>query len=162
MASRFVFKPGNADPGPSTNRAAYTTVHTTEMREVAAFDPTTQEAMIWSVVAPQGWTGTPHLFIQWFSAGTTNTVGWLVSVEAITPTDSTDLDSATSYDTANTGTAVTVPGTAGFMVVMDVTLTNHDSSAAGDALRIKVERDVTNDTSASDAFLYTAELRDSA
>lgn len=162
MASRATLTPGNASAGPSTNRAAFTTIHATEMVDVGKFDPTTGEAFIWDTVVPAGWTGPGYLEIFWGSDGTTNTVGWLVSIHAVTPGDSVDFDTTITYDTANTGTAATVPGTSTYMKSTVVTLTNFNSGAAGDLLRIKAERDVANDTSASDAVFFRAELRDSA
>lgn len=71
---------------------------------------------------------------------TTGTAGFTVAVEAVTPGDSVDLDSATSFDTSNAGTG-SIPATAGNPFTITVTLTNKDSAAAGDHLRLKVVRD---------------------
>jgi hypothetical protein len=81
------------------------------------------------------------------------------SVMAVSDGDSQDLDTE-SYDTVNTGTA-TVPGTAGYLDVISVTLTNADSLAAGDLVRIKLSRDAddgTNDTATGDLEFHGARL----
>ena len=87
------------------------------------------------------------------ATATSGTVEWEVAVEAVTDADALDLDTASGWDTVNTGTA-TVPATAGYLDVITVTLTNKDSVAAGDMVRISLSRDAddaTNDTATGDA-----------
>src|SRR4030066_262437 len=69
-----------------------------------------------------------------------------------------------SFDTANTGTDATVPGTAGNTKDITITLTNADSLAAGDILRLAVSRNVghATDTAAGDLYMHVSELRDAA
>ena len=65
-----------------------------------------------------------------------------------------------SFDTANTVNA-TVPATAGYVDVLTVTLANRDGVAAGDMLRIKLERDAddgTDDTATGDARVLWVEI----
>lgn len=133
-------------------------------RPVLAFDASTAEKAYWSLAVPQGWTGTKTLVLSYMMASaTTGGVAFDVAVEAVTAGDATDLDAGDSFDTVNTGTD-TVPGTAGHIDQISITLTNNDGSAAGDYLRISIERAVANgsDTATGDCYLLNAELRDAA
>jgi hypothetical protein len=128
--------------------------------QVLAFDTTTAETCYWTVVAPQGLAGALSAIIHVFgNAAGTNTVKFGVSVEAITPGDATDLDSATSFDTVNTSSAVAMPTTQGHQTSVSVTLTNADSIAAGDYVRISLARDIS-DTFAADAYVTLVEIRE--
>lgn len=108
-----------------------------------------------AVEMPQAYAGgtlTAKLGI--FTAATTGSVCWEVYVEAVTDADATDLDSTTSFDSVNTAT-VAVPGTAGYLDVVSITLTNKDSVAAGDMVRFLVRRDAdaAGDDAAASAYL---------
>jgi len=72
-----------------------------------------------------------------------------------------DLDSATSFDTVNGGNAATI-ATQGYQTSLSITLTNADSVAAGDYVRISLARDVAdaNDTFAADAYVTLVEIRE--
>lgn len=161
MATRAVLTPGLAEYPAS----AYPGLTISNLRPVLAYDDTTAEIAYWTFVIPQGWTGTKTCEVYYkMASATSGTVEWEVSVEAVTDADATDLDATTSFDTANSGSA-TVPGTAGYLDVISVTLTNNDSSAAGDYVRIRIARDAddgTNDTATGDAHLLFAEIRDGA
>lgn len=165
MATRAIFTPNSAE-FPSANFPQLTTIHTTERIPVLAFDAATAEACFWSVVAPQGLSGTQYLVVQYcMASATSGKVDFTVAVQAVTPADALDLDASTGYDTANAITAPTVPGTAGYMDAFTCTLTNADSMAAGDLVRIKLTRDATdgtNDTATGDALIVSVEWRDSA
>lgn len=96
------------------------------------------------------------------ASATSGNASWGVSIEAITPGDGApDLDSADSFDTENTATAVTVPGTAGLMESQTITLTNDDSIAAADLVRVRVTYK-TASTAAGNAYLVAVDLRDAA
>jgi hypothetical protein len=132
---------------------------------VLAFDATTQETCAWTCVAPQGWTGTITAVISYaMASATTGGVAFEVGVEAITSGDAMDTDASTSYDTTNTGTDAAVPGTAGNMEQLSITLTNNDSSAAADLLRFYLRRAPANgtDTATGDALVFSLEVRDAA
>ena len=88
---------------------------------------------------------------------------WGATLEAVTSGDAFDMDAGESYDTENTATTA-VGGTAGYMTQSTITLTNNDSSSAGDYLRIRIRRvgSSGSDTATGDAYFLTAELRDSA
>jgi hypothetical protein len=122
-----------------------------------AFDASTVEAMYSKAVKiPDGYTGSGTLKADIYYMAASATSGkfdFEVSVEAITALDALDQDSASSFDTANAGNQ-TVPGTAGYLGLLTITLTNKDSIASGDIFRIKLERDAddaTDDTATGDA-----------
>ena len=154
--TRYALTPESAH-FPSTNFPALSAVNG---RPVLAFDTTTAETCYWTIVAPQGLSGALSAIIHVFgNAAGTNTVIFGVSVEAITPGDATDLDSATSFDTVNTSGAVAIPATQGHQTSVSVTLTNADSAAAGDYVRISLARDIS-DTFAADAYVTLVEIRE--
>lgn len=158
--TRAVLTPFSAE-FPSSNFPGLTTVNA---RPVLAFDAATQETAYWTLVAPQGLSGTMTAVISYMMASATSgNIEFEVAVEAITDGDATDLDATTSFDTVNASGAITVPGTAGYPDQVSVTLTNADSIAAGDLVRISISRDAddaTNDTAAGDLYFLVAELRE--
>ena len=105
--------------------------------------------------------GTLKANVGYFMASATSgKVDFEVSVEAVSDGDTVDLDAGTSFDTANAGNA-TVPGTAGHLDVLTITLTNKDSVAAGDLVTFKLERDAddaTDDTATGDARVLWVEI----
>lgn len=159
MATRFVFTPQSA-AFPSTNFPQLTTVNA---RPVLAFDTATAETCHWMAIAPQGLSSPFSAIVTYIASVASGGVAFGVQVEAVTDGDTTDLDAADSFDTQNVGTA-TVPGTAGHIDQVSVTLTTNDSMAAGDYLRLALQRVVSNgsDTAAGDVYVLAVELRDSA
>lgn len=160
MATRAIFTPLSAE-FPSSNPAALSAVNA---RPVLAFDTTTSETCYWTFVAPQGLTGTLTLVLSYMMASATSGgVAFSAAIEAVTSGDATDLDSTTSFDSVNTATD-TVPSTAGYMKQISITLTNKDSIAAADLVRVSLARAVANasDTAAGDCYILAAELRDAA
>ena len=159
MATRFIFTPLAAE-FPASNFPQLTL---SNRRPALAFDATTAEACQWTGVAPVGLTGTLTARVLYaMASATSGGVAFSVEVEAITPVDSTDTDAADSFDSANTGTDATVPGTAGYLDVVSVTLTNADSIAAGDLVRFRLTRAVSNgsDTATGDALCVAFEVQD--
>ena len=110
----------------------------------ALFDASTDEHIMWSFVMPSNYVGTPvvQVYYKCVSA-TANDACFAAAIMAVTDGDSQDVD-ADTFDTANTGTA-TVPGTAGHMDVISITMTNADSVAAGDKVVLVLFRDVSGD-----------------
>lgn len=145
--------------GPFNNEppaANYATPDTRNSHAVLDFDTTTQEAAVFSGTLPAEYAGGGITVSVWctLTSATTGTVGWLVSIERM-DASSLDID-ADSFASAQTITAVTVPGTSGQLLKMSVNISNGanmDSLAAGEMFRIKIERDVTNDTATGDAEL---------
>lgn len=150
--------------GPLTNEAPtanYATLDTRNNHPCLDFDTTTQEAAIWTAVLPTNYAGSGLTVSVWCSltSATTGTVGWDVAFERM---DVSTLDTdADSFGVATTITAVTVPGTSGQLLRMSVAVSsgaNLDSLAAGELFRIRVRRDVANDTAAGDAELLAVTI----
>jgi hypothetical protein len=159
MSTRAVFLPESAS-FPTTNYPAL--LQDGQSRLYLAFDATTNETCYWTFIAPQGFTGTKTLVVTYRAASaTTGTALFDAAIEAISDGDATDTDAASSFATDNTPTAVTVPGTAGYIDQLSITLTNDDSIAVGDYCRLRLNRD-NADTAAGDLHVLAAELRDAA
>jgi hypothetical protein len=158
--TRAILTPFSAE-FPSGNFPGLTTVNA---RPVLAFDASSSEIVYWTLAAPQGLTGALSCVITYMMASATSgNIEFEVAVEAITDADATDLDATTSFATVNSSGPITVPGTAGYIDQVSVTLTNDDSVAAGDYFRISIGRDsddATNDTATGDLYLLTVELRE--
>lgn len=132
-------------------------------RSYLGFDDTTVESMYSKAVQmPAAYSGgTLKADILYAAASATSgNFNFEVLVEAITAADAVDTDSASSFDTANDGVQ-TVPGTAGYLGLLTITLSNKDSVAVGDMLRIQLRRDATdgtNDTATGDARVYSVTI----
>jgi len=155
----LIFTPHNNEP-PSSN---YATLDTRNGHLVLDFDPTTQETAIFSGVVPRHYAGggiTVYVHAALTSA-TSGTLGWDVSFERIGAAQQ-DIDSD-GFATAQTITAATVPGTSGHVLILNVAVSNGanmDSIAVGEAFRLRVRRDVANDTASGDAELLAVELKE--
>ncbi len=161
MATRAICTPESAHY-PATNFPA---LLLSNRRPVLAFDASTSETAYWTFVAPQGITGTLTAVISYaMASATTGGVAFDVALEAISSGDALDTDATTSFDSVNTGTDAAVPGTAGYMEQISITLTNADSIAAADLVRVSVARAVANgaDTATGDCYLIACEIRDGA
>jgi len=159
MATRFILLPNSAEY-PATNFPALTLVN---RRPALAFDAATSETCYWTGIVPQGWTGTITALVHYVMASATSgDVDIDRAVEAVTDADAVDLDAGTSFDTVNSTDDTTVPGTAGYLDVVSVTLTNNDSSAAGDYIRFSLARDAAADTATGDMYVLAVEIRDAA
>lgn len=128
---------------------------------VLLFDTTTQEIAIFSAILPRNYGGGGiTVYVTWAAdTATSGTIGWDVAFEADVAQD-TDAD---GFATANTITAATVSGTAGIPSTTNVAHTNGgqiDSIAVGELFRVRVRRDVANDTAAGDAHLLSVELKE--
>jgi hypothetical protein len=155
--TRVVFSPLSAE-FPSANFPQLTLVN---RRPVLGFDTTADETCYWTGKVPQGLTGTINLIIDYITTVTSGTARFEAAIEAVTDDDATDLDAGDSFDTVNSHTAVTVPGTAGYLDQITIVMSNVDSWAAGDYFRLKLNRDVGGDTAAADIQVLSVELRDS-
>jgi hypothetical protein len=154
------FPPAAYEP-PAAN---YATLNVRNQHPVLEFDTTTQETAIWSGVMPQHYAGgNIVVHVRWAAASATSgTIGWDATLERV---DAGTLDTdADSFATAQTITAATVSGTSGVTSVTSVTCTagatGTDSVAAGDLFRVRIRRDVANDTATGDAQLFSVELRE--
>lgn len=154
-----VFLPMGYEP-PSSN---YATLDTRNGHPVLDFDTTTQETAIWTGVLPRHYAGGGiTVYIHWAAtSATSGTIGWDVAFERI-GNGSQDID-ADGFATAQTVTAATVSGTSGNVSITNVAITdgaNIDSIAVGESFRIRVRRDVANDTASGDAELVAVELKE--
>lgn len=161
--TRFVLTPRSAE-FPASN---FPQLLLNNRRPALAFDASTDETCYWTVVAPQGLTGTMTAVISYcMASATSNAVGFQMQVEAITAADATDTDATTSFDSVNNSASTTVPSTAGYIGQISITLTNQDSVAAADYLRFSLNRDADGsaitDSATGDAYVYAVEIRDAA
>lgn len=163
MATRAIFTPFSAE-FPATN---FPQLVLSNLRPVLAFDAATDETCYWTSIAPQGLTGTITAVITYaMASATSGAIGLQIQVEAITAADATDTDSTTSFDAVNNSASTTVPGTAGYIDQISITLTNADSLAAADYFRLSLNRDADGsaitDSATGDAYVFAVELRDGA
>ncbi len=112
-------------------------------------------------------TGTITVIITYaMASATSGTVGFQAQLEAITDGDTVDTDATTSFDSVNNSASTTVPGTAGYIDQISITMTNADSIAAADYFRLSINRDADGsaitDSATGDAYVLAVELRDGA
>ena len=160
MATRHVFKPLAAEFPTS----AFALLDKINARPVLRYDAATDWSAYWTDIAPQGLTGTITVVITYMMASATSgAVRFQAQLEAVTDNDALDLDATTSFDTANSA-GETVPGTAGYISQLSITMTNADSIAAGDYFRLSVNRDADGtsgtDDAAGECYVLLVELRD--
>lgn len=141
--------------------------YSTYLLPYLGFDDTTVEtAQSFPFQMPAAYAGGTLYLDVWYmmATATSGSVAFRAYVEAITSGDAVDLDAGDSYDSANQGNS-TVPSTAGYKKVLTITLTNKDSVAAGDWVRVKLDRyatDGTNDTATGDARVTHTVIREAA
>ena len=145
---------------PASN---YATLDTRNNHPVLDFDTTTGETIYFSGVMPRNYAGGGvTVTLMWAAtSATSGTIGWTVAWERLAD-GGTDTD-ADSFASANTLTAETVDGTSGILDYGTVAFTDGaqmDSTAAGEAFRISVTRDVANDTATGDAELFAVEIKE--
>ena len=149
-----VFTALNNQP-PASN---YATVGSRNSHPTLLFDATTQEAAIFGGVFPSSYASQNVTVTIWASmvSATTGTLGWDIAFENM---NGLDLD-ADSFATAKTATATTVSGTSGVMISHSVTFTSSeiDGIVAGDPYRLRIRRDVANDTATGDAELVRVKV----
>jgi hypothetical protein len=139
--------------------ASYATLAFRNGHPILEFDQTTQEVAIFSGIMPRHYAGGGiTVYLHWAAVPTTGTVGWDVAFERIGAAQQ-DID-ADGFAAAETVTAATVDGTSGNVTVTSKDMTTLDSIAPGEAFRVRVRRDVTNDTAAGDAQLLAVELKE--
>lgn len=155
----LTFLPQNNEP-PSTN---YATLDTRNGHWVLDFDPTTGESAIFKGVLPRNYAGggiTVYVHYSMTSA-ISGTCGWTVEFERVSDSQQ-DIDSD-GFASAQTITAVTVPGTSGHVDIVNVAVSNGvnmDSIAVGEGFRIRLTRDVANDDATGDAEFWAMELKE--
>ncbi len=153
-----IFTPLHNEP-PSTNAM---TIDLRNQHPVLDADTTTGEDAIFTGIMPRNYAGGGlTVYVHWAaSTAISGTIGWLVALERIGTALDIDAD---SFAAANTITAATVSGTSGIVVITNITFTDGadmDSIAVGELYRIKITRDVANDTAAGDAELLGVEIKE--
>jgi len=153
-----VFTPLHNEP-PST---AFATLDTRNQHPVLDFDPDANEDAIFSAIMPQHYGGggvTVYLHYAMTSA-TTLTIDWDISLEQIGD-QQLDID-ADSFGTATSIDNTTVPGTSGFVDIVNgaISHANAGSPTVGDGMRLKVTRDAVSDDAAGDAELRFVEIKE--
>lgn len=106
-----------------------------------AFDDTTEQPVAWTFRWPGGSAHALKVLYSMASA-TTNNVAIGSRLMAVTPGDAADMDTD-SYATQDTSADSAVPGTAGHLKEISLTLSNLDGAAAGDYVALEVRREVT-------------------
>jgi hypothetical protein len=162
MATRVVCSPLSAE-FPSS---AFAQLTKSNERPVVAFDAATDENVYWSGIAPQGLAGAVTVVVTYaMASATTGAVRFQAALEAITDGDAVDTDATSSFDTDNSAGA-SVPGTAGYIDQLSISMTNADSIAAGDYFRLRLRRDADGtsgtDDASGDCLVLAVELRDAA
>ncbi len=126
------------------------------------FDDSQTESCLWQFRLPDNYGSAPILTLTYANASATSgKIDMEVDIMAISKTDVQDIDSA-SFDTINEiSGGTTVPGTAGNIDQIDITLTNNDSMTARDLVIIRLHRDHddADDTATGDVEVLTSTLK---
>lgn len=154
------FSPLQNEP-PTSN---YATFDLRNSHILLDFDDTVQEAAVFSAILPRHYSGGGiTVYIHWAAtSATSGTGGWDVAFERIGD-EQQDIDSD-GFATAQTVTAVNVPATSGNVNISSVAVSdgsNMDSIAVGETFRLRIRRDVANDTATGDLELLGIELKES-
>ncbi len=126
------------------------------------FDDTTGWAAIFTYVMPQSYSNTTGVtvFINATAVAISGTMGWLIAFERNDAAFDIDADGFASDQTV---TAVTVPGTSGSTQQTSLAITkgaNMNSVVAGDQFRLRIKRDVANDTAVGNTEITSVEIRE--
>ncbi len=113
------------------------------------FDADTDEFIVIDFFVPDNYSSAPVLKVRYKClSAASGTAAFQARLMCLTDADASDMDTET-FDTVNAGTA-TVPGTAGHIDEISITLTNADSIAADDHCILALNRDVSEDSVAAD------------
>lgn len=129
---------------------------------VLDFDDTTAETAIFSDILPRNYAGGGiTVYVTWAAtSATSGTIGWTVEIERVGVALDIDAD---SFASAQTITAATTNATSGVPTTTNVAITdgaNMDSLAVGEKFRLRLKRDVSNDTAAGDAEVLGVEIKE--
>ena len=123
------------------------------------FDATTEEHWYWSFAMPSNYGSAPIVDVYYkATSATTGTAAFNAKIMAITPDDAADMD-IDEFAAEQTAGSEAVPGTAGIMSTISVTLSNADSVAANDFVVLAVFRDVSEDGVTGDLEVPMVVLR---
>ena len=109
------------------------------------FDATTDECILYQVKLPDYWASHSELKLTYsMNSATSGTVEFEAAVMCVSPGDAADIGTASF---ANVATVTeTVPGTAGYISNLNITITD-DSCAASDIMFISISTDANDGTS---------------
>lgn len=145
MATSTIILPVQSAKLPASNPAQ---IDGGEVNWRLLFDDTTDESCTWQFRMPVNYASGLTAKLQFSCASTQTgelTAAFEVAVMAVTPDDAADIVTD-SYDTVNAGTkALANNQTTGYLKELSIALTNADSLAAGDYIKIKLNRDVSAD-----------------
>jgi len=165
MARNFTLNFPSTALGPSftTTGPTYVNHGTTPFSRVGlAFDDSADEAACTGMfMMPSEYTGSGTLkadICYYTASATSGDLGMVCGVEAITDGDSIDMEADQGFDTGATAQTKTVPGTAGHPDILTYTLTDKDSVAAGDIVRLNLMRDVSEDGVSGDVYVASVSL----
>lgn len=155
----LIFHPMNYEP-PSSG---YATPDNRNGRPCLDFDGITQECALFSFILPRTYaSGGIGVYIHHAAtSGTTGTIGWIVDFERVGDRQ-LDIDND-GFGPSQIVAAETVSGTAGEIDIVSTNMPNGsgiDYLSVGEYGRLRIKRDVSNDTCPSDAELYAIELRE--
>ena len=124
------------------------------------FDASATESALWQFKMPADYASAPVAVLQYaMDSATADKVDWEVEVMAVADGENID---TTSFDSVNeVAGGTTVPGTAGFVDTISISLANADSVAANELvlLRINRDHDDADDTATGDAELLTVTIQ---
>lgn len=128
---------------------------------VNSFDAATKETLFHEFVADNYSSGNLTLDLYWYSdSASANDVIWGAQVACITPdTDTQDVETK-ALATANTATDTHLGTTGQRLHRATITISNTDSIAAGDLVKIAIYRDAAagGDTMTGDAHLWRSRI----
>ena len=156
----LIFTPLHNEPVASN----FATLDLRNIHPVLDFDATTNKSAVFSSIMPRSYAGTTGVtvYIHYaLTSATSGTVDWDVAFERIGD-QQLDID-GDSFAAVNRVDNTTVPGTAGLVDIVNITFTDGadmDSVAVGEAFRLKITRDATNDDATGDAELLSIEIKE--
>lgn len=149
MSTLLVLTPENGLPATSNGSSLKIVTVGSNSFFVQDFDAATDQSCAWRIPLQATPSGTvTGKFRGIMASATSGTVQLQVQISAITPGDTTDIDTTLSLDTADGG-GTTVPGTAGYEFEISFTISHTDSMVAGDMVMVVFNRDADG-TSGSD------------
>ena len=125
-----------------------------------AFDAATDEMCYWAFRMPDDYASAPVLKVQYkMASATSGNVVIEGRIAAVSDGDAQDVD-AKALGTTNASSATAVPGTAGHIDEISLSLANADSLAAGDFTVVYLGRDANNgsDTATGDMEVIAVSL----
>ena len=157
--SLMVFMPVHNEP-PASN---YATLDVRNSHPILDFDDATPESAVFSAIMPRHYGGggiTVYIHFA-MSSAEADTIDWDAAFERIGDQQQ-DID-ADGFAAVQSIDNITVPGTTGLVDIVSIPFTNGaqmDSIAVGEAFRLKITRDATNDDAVGDAELVAVELKE--